>query len=197
MLCVFIWSCINLNRFFIPVLGFFPERKLNLFTIFTRNIGKKSFPVEVSVGVIPCNVISLHYFVGDRNSVGSVGSSRSTGSGQSSESTHNKHNESHLRTDMYKVCAFDFENHLEMTSLSIANESVTFFKQMAPSAGELSEQLHKMTGDDGKMGDGTMGNPNFCNLRYLRFPCCYLLCCLRYPPRVRHQVIKAQIYHEK
>lgn len=55
--------------------------------------------------------ISLHYFVGDRNSVGSVGSSRSTGSGQSSESTHNKQNESHLRTDMSKVLvyAFNFE----------------------------------------------------------------------------------------
>lgn len=63
---------------------------------------------------------------------------------------------------------------------------------MAPSAGESRERLHKMPEDDGKMADGTMDNPNFGNLRDLWLPCCYLICCLRYPPTVWHQVIKAQ-----
>lgn len=93
--------------FYVCLFFFASEKKLNSFIVFTRYIIQSSF-LRVA-GVISCYIIccvSLHYFVGDRNSVGSVGSSRSTGSGQSSESTHNKQNESHLRTDMCKVLVY-------------------------------------------------------------------------------------------
>lgn len=85
---------------------------LFLFVFYFTHIVQTSFLIAVSVGVISCYIIcyvSLHCFVGDRNSVGSVGSSRSTGSGQSSESFNpnpNKQNESHVRTDMCKVNAY-------------------------------------------------------------------------------------------
>lgn len=100
--------CARLFCFFV----FFPEKKLNLFIIFTHYIVQMFFLTVFCVGVISTLCcVSLHCFVGNRNSIGSVGSSRSTGSGQSSESTHNKQNESHLRTDMREVLvyAFNFE----------------------------------------------------------------------------------------
>lgn len=69
---------------------------------------------------------------------------------------------------------------------------ITFFKQMAPSAGESKEQLYNMPGDDGKMAVGTMGNPNFDHLRDLWLPIFYLILCFRVPLTVWHQDIKAQ-----
>lgn len=127
---------------------------LFLFVFYFTHIVQTSFLIAVSVGVISCYIIcyvSLHCFVGDRNSVGSVGSSRSTGSGQSSESFNpnpNKQNESHVRTDMCKVnaytnilCilnAYTYKHltlkHLEMTSLSISDQArnYIFFSSDVP-----------------------------------------------------------------
>lgn len=180
---------------------------LFLFVFYVTHIVQTSFLIAVSVGVISCYIIcyvSLHCFVGDRNSVGSVGSSRSTGSGQSSESFNpnpNKQNESHVRTDMCKVnaytnilCILNAYTYKHLTLKSSWNDLTFnirsgsklhfFFHQMSPSAGESREQLHKMPEDDGKMADGTMGNPNFGNLCDTWLPCSYLIRCLRFLPRV-------------